>query len=96
MLGQTSQSNVGSVKVVTTNKGGLSIDYWAERCLNKIVYVAEESGSIFKEQAMAFKSAIRLALLYYIEQAIKSDRTTQYSMLLKHGETKAAELIRRL
>jgi hypothetical protein len=96
MQGQQAGVKAGEVKVVTTQNKGLSVEYWAERCLERLVYVAEESDSIIKEQALAFKTALRKALLFYMEKAILSNRTTIYNVLIKHGETKAAEIIRRL
>jgi len=96
MFGQEGAVQVGSVDVVTTNNSGLSIEHWAEQCLDRIVYVADGSDSIIKQQAEAFKEQIRVALIHYMKQAIKSDRTTLYNLLLKQGEKEMAELLRRL
>lgn len=96
MLGQEIKLQVGSVTVATTNNEGLSPEYWAERCLDRIVYVADNSDSIIKQQALEFKDQIRLALVQYIKQAIKSDRTTLYNLLLGQGNKEMAELLRRL
>ena len=96
MLGHSGSAGVGSVAVATTNNTGLDPEYWAERCLDRVVYVAGESNSVIKQQALEFKDEIRLALIHYIKQAVRSDRTTLYNMLLKQGEKEMAELLRRL
>jgi len=96
MLGQEGMLKVGNVEVATTSHVGLSVEHWTERCLEKIVYVAKNSNSVIREQAEAFKDSIRLVINYFMKQAVKSDRTTLYNVLLKAGHTEAAELIRRL
>ena len=95
MLGQTGKLEAGFVKVVTTNHRGLTVDHWAERCLDRIVYVADKSDSVIKEQALAFKDEIRKVLVHYMTQAVKSDRTTLYNLLLTQGEREMAELLRK-
>jgi hypothetical protein len=95
-IGKQGKIEVGSVQVHTSSEQGLSAEYWVERCLNKIVNVAENSHSLIADQARAFKEDIRKALLYYMRQAIKSDRTTIYNALIQVGEREAAEIIRRM
>lgn len=90
------QLQVGSVEVNTTSNCGLSIEHWTERILSKIVYVAEDSDSLIHQQAIEFKDQIRKVLHQYLALAIKSDRTTLYNLLLKQGEPKMAEILRRL
>jgi hypothetical protein len=87
---------VGSVKVQTTQNRGFSVEHWADRCLNKIVYVAKDSDSIIKDQAEAFKESIRNVLIYYMNQAIKSDRTTLYNLFSQQGQRDMAEILRKL
>lgn len=87
---------VGKVSVSTTNNKGFDVEYWADRCLSKIIYVADQSDVVIKNQALAFKDQIRIALVAFMKEAIKSDRTTLYNMLLQQGEQEMAELIRRL
>jgi hypothetical protein len=87
---------LGDVTALTTNNTGLSPDYWADRCVEKIIYVAEGSDSILKDQAVAFKEAIRTAVRNHMKQAIKSDRTTLYNLFVQQGHTDMAEILRRL
>jgi len=96
MLGQIGASKVGSVNVKTTSHTGLSIEHWADRCLERIIYVAPESQSIIKEQAEAYREQIRTLLIYHMAQAIKSDRTTLYNLFLRQGHRDMAEILQKL
>lgn len=96
MQGQKGFMQVGNVNVVTTSNTGLPVEHWADRCVEKIVYVADDKDSVIKEQAIAFREDVRQVVLIYMKNAIKSDRTTLYNMLLKQGEPKMAEILRRL
>lgn len=87
---------VGQAKVQTTNNRGLTAEEWAERTLEKIIHVADESDSIIADQARAFKEQIRLVLIAHTKQAIRSDRTTLYNLLIQQGERETAELLRKL
>ena len=86
----------GIVEVNTTNNRGFSVEYWADRCVEKIVHVAEDSDSVIKQQAMAFKDSIRHAIITHMERAIDSNKTTLYNLLLQQGEKEMAEILRRL
>ena len=44
----------------------------------------------------SFKKEIEEVVVFYMKEAIKSDRTTVYNALLDAGEPKLADLIRRL
>ena len=96
MFGNEGGAQTGVVIVKTTSHKGLDIDYWADILTQKLIFVADESDSVIKEQALAFQDAIRQVSKYYITQAIRSDRTTLYNLLIKQGEREMAELLRRL
>jgi hypothetical protein len=84
------------MKVVTTQNTGLSIEHWADRCLSKIIQVSDNSDSLIKDQAIAFKADIRHVLIHYMSNAIKSDRTTLYNLFVNQGHKDMAEILRRL
>jgi len=69
-------SGVGSVDVITTNNAGLPVEHWAQRATNTIVSVGGNSHPIIQEQAEAFKDQVFHAVKYYMDEAVKSDRTT--------------------
>jgi hypothetical protein len=89
-------SEVGSVFVQTTSGRGFTPEEVAERCLNKIIAVSEGANPVIREQADAFKTQLRAVLVFYMKQAISSDRTTVYNALLSAGQKDLAETIRRL
>lgn len=98
MASVTGSSQVGSATVVTTSHGGLSVDHWTDRLLERILYVGEDPDcpSPIQEQALAYKAVIRDAIKHYMESAIKSDRTTLYNLLIQQGHNDMAEILRRL
>lgn len=87
---------IGSVGVATTSGRGFSPEEVADRCLNKIMYVSEDASPAIKEQAKAFKEHIRSVLVFYMKEAVKSDRTTVCNALVDAGKKDLADLIRRL
>ena len=84
------------VKVVTTNNRGLTVEEVAELCLEKIVSVADTAPPVIKDQAHAFKDQNRHILVFYMRQAVKSDRTTVYNIIRDAGHPDVAEFLRRL
>ena len=68
----------------------------AERCLDKIISVADTALPEVQAQAQAFKDHIRAVLVFYMKEAANSDRTTVYNALLEAGQKDLAELIRRM
>jgi hypothetical protein len=88
--------DVGSVLVETTEGRGFTPEEIAERCLNRVVSVADTAMPEVQAQAQAFKDQIRAVLVFYMKEAAKSDRTTVYNALLDAGQKDLAELIRRM
>jgi hypothetical protein len=91
-----SESLVGSVVVTATQNQGLPVEDWAERCLKKIVLVADDSDSIIRDQAIAFREQIRVVLIAYMKNAIRSDRTNLYNLLAQQGQGDMAALLQKL
>ncbi len=89
-------SNDFKVEVVTTQNRGHTPEEVAELCINKIVGISATADPIIRQQAEAFKTQIKQVVIYYMKQAIQSDRTTVYNALLDAGEPKLADLIRTL
>jgi len=95
-IASSGEMQVGQVKVVTTQNCGLTPEYWADRALEKIVYVAADSNPYIRDQAEAFKDSIRQVLIYYVKQAITSDRTTLFNLLQKQQQGDMAEILKTL
>lgn len=90
------EATVGNVFVETTSNRGFTPEEIAERCLDRIVYIAESAAPEVRAQAEAFRADIRRLLVHYMKEAINSDRTTVYNALCDAGQKDLAELIRRL
>ena len=88
--------SVGPFIVKTTHERGFTVEEIAEDLLNKLIFISGEAHPAIREQALAFKDRIRPAIIYYMNQAVKSDRTTLAAQLSKQGHEDMAEIIRRL
>lgn len=87
---------LGVLEVATSNFGGHPPEFWADQMVKKIVSVSEEQAPHVKEQANAYRELIREVALIYINNAIKSYKTTIIQQLMKGGEEELANIIRRL
>lgn len=96
MISVSTTMDVGSVCVETTSNRGFTPEEVAERCLSRVVSVADTAMPEVQAQAQAFKDQIRSVLVFYMKEAVKSDRTTVYNALCDAGQKDLAELIRRL
>jgi len=92
----TSFGSAGVVSVHTTAGRGFSPEEVAERCLSKIMSVSDSAPPAIRDQAHAFQENLRSVLVFYMKEAIKSDRTTVCNALLDAGQKDLAEMIRRL
>ena len=90
------QFEIGTVSVATTDYGGHSPDYWAERATERIVSVGGNCHPLIAEQAEAFKEMVQTLVCLYMKEAIKSDRTTLIAELEKQGQPEMANILRRL
>lgn len=88
--------SLGVIEAQTTNFGGHPPEFWADRLTEKIVGVSEDNEPHVKEQARAYKEAIRQVCLIYIKNAIKSYKATLIQELMTAGEEKVAEIIKRI
>lgn len=87
---------MGNVVVKTTHNCGFPPEHWAERATKAIVSVSDDAPLVIKDQAHAFKDNVEKVTLYYMRQAIASDRATLAGIFEKQGHKKMAEIIRRL
>ncbi len=93
---EITSAETGFVNVVTSSNKGLSAEHWAERATDRIVSVGGNCHPAIKDQAEAFKDQVTKVVMFYMEQAIKSDRTTLIALLEKNQQKDVAEIIRRL
>tara|TARA_R100001509_G_scaffold153235_1_gene113961 strand:+ start:44 stop:334 length:291 start_codon:yes stop_codon:yes gene_type:complete len=86
----------GMVEVQTTQHRGFTPEEVAERCLDKLLSVSDTAPPAIRDQAIAYKDHLRAVLVFYMNEAVQSDRTTVGNALLDAGHKDLAELIRRL
>jgi hypothetical protein len=67
---------LGIIEVHTTNEGGHPVDFWAKRCVERIVAVSDQAPEEVKKQVNDFKDNIEKVIEQYMQNAIKSDRIT--------------------
>jgi hypothetical protein len=78
-------SEVGSVKVMTTDNRGFTPEEIAERALDKIIYVGSHTHPAIRDQAEAFKDSIRAVLVHYMHEAVRSHNVTLVNKFTQAG-----------
>ena len=91
-----SAAKVGDFLVRTTENRGFTPEEITEDLLTKLIFISGESHPAIREQAVAFRDQIRPVIVYYMKQAVRSDRTTLAAQLSKQGHNDMADIIRRL
>jgi hypothetical protein len=81
------------VRVFTTNGRGWTPEELADRALEKILSVSETADPAIKAQAYAYRDRIKYVLIFYMQEAIRSDRTTICAELAKQGHADLAQII---
>ena len=84
------------VDVKTTSGRGFTPEELAEQAADKIIAVSDTADPVIQQQARAFRKQIVAVVSKYLEQAVRSDRTTVYNALNDAGQPQLANLIRRL
>ena len=95
-LFEASSLEVGSVVVATTQDKGYDPEFWAKAAADRIVSVGGNCHPLIAQQAEAFKESVQATAVFYIKEAIKSDRTTLIAELEKQGHADMANIIRSL
>ena len=67
---------LGNLMVHTTSNRGFTPSEIADRALNKILHIDDSIAPEIKAQAVLFQEQIRLVLEHYMNEMVKSDRTT--------------------
>jgi len=96
MIGLSSAGSVGSISVQTTSGRGATPEEVASRCVKKVISIADTADPAIRDQAQAFSNQVEAVIAHYMKEAIKSDRTTLYNILINSGQTELAEHIRRI
>lgn len=86
----------GTVRVFTTMNRGFTPEEIAQRAIDRIISVGDQSHPLLLEQARAFKAQIHAVLIQYLREAQESERQTICGKLNEQGLGELADLIRRL
>lgn len=84
------------VDVATTSNKGHPPEFWAHRCVERLIQVSENAPPELREQALAFRSQMEQIVLFHLKRAIQSDRTTVQNAVSEAGQPQLAELLRRV
>ena len=87
---------LGIIEAKTSNYGGHSPEFWAERITEKLIHISEDQEPYVRQQAEAYQEVIKQVCLIYIKNAIKSYKATLIQELITAGEEKVAEIIKRI
>jgi len=74
MKGEQVGMGMGNVTVVTTSGGGRPPEYFAQRIMDKLMYVGDNAPDPIKEQALVYQQKMHAIILAGIKAAIESDR----------------------
>jgi len=89
-------SQLGSVVVKTSERGGLNNEQIADLAVEKIASVSEDAPPHLKQQAKLFKEQLKGIIHHYLLLARKEERATIMEVLRSSGHKEMAEYIRRL
>jgi hypothetical protein len=81
------------IQVFTKDHGGFTTEEVAERALDKIIQVGDNSHPLVREQALAFREHIRAVLVFYMNEAVKFDRVTLANRLREAGHPELIKLL---
>ena len=93
MLFDIISGEVGSVMVQTTNRRGFTPEEIAERALDKIIYIGQQAHPAIRDQAEAFKDSIRQVLVYYMHEAIRSNKVTLANKIMDAGHSELLPIL---
>ena len=96
MLEDFGASNLGLISVKTETNKGHDPEWWAEQLPNRICGISENAAPHIRQQAEAYKLAIYNTILYYIKQAINSERCTIQNLLISQGHEDLAKIFKEL
>jgi hypothetical protein len=81
------------IQVATKDFGGFTPEEVAERALDKIISVGDNSHPLVRDQALAFREHIRAVLVFYMKEAIKFDHVTLANRLREAGHPELIKLL---
>lgn len=84
---------LGGVVVHTTNNRGFTPEELTERAIEKIIYVGSNSHPAVRDQAEAFRDAIKGVILAYMKEAVSCHNVTIANRLTQAGHPELVKLL---
>jgi hypothetical protein len=94
MISNQVQTIINGATIHIADYRGSTPEEIADRAIEKIMYVGDNTHPVIAEQARAFKEQIRALLIHYLREAQTSERTTICGHLIKGGHADLADIIR--
>ena len=96
MIEVNTAGSLGAIEVATQTNRGHSAEFWAEKCTARICGISDNAEPHIRLQAEAFRLAIYNTILYYIKEAINSERCTMRNALIGQGHEDLATILKEL
>jgi hypothetical protein len=96
MIEVDTAGSLGAIEVATQTNRGHPVEFWAEKCTARICSISDNAEPHIKLQAEAFRLAIYNTILYYIKEAINSERCTMRNLLIEQGHEDLAIILKEL
>ena len=93
MIDQVGTVLGGSVTVATSSGRGFTPEEIAERALDKIIHVGSNTHPAIRDQAESFKDDISQVLVYYMHEAVRSNKVTLANKFKSAGHPELAFLL---
>jgi hypothetical protein len=87
------KSEIGLIQVATVDYRGFTPEELADRALDKIIQIGDQSHPVIRDQAVAFREHIRGILVFYMNEAVKFDRVTIAQKLKDSGHAELINLL---
>ena len=87
------KSEIGLIQVATVDYRGFTPEELADRALDKIIQIGDQSHPVIRDQAVAFREHIRGILVFYMNEAVKFDRVTLAYKLREAGHPELIKLL---
>jgi hypothetical protein len=91
-LGQTPVL-LNKVSVETTSERGHTPEELAERFVNKIIQVGNNSHPVIRDQANAFRESVKQLAVVYLREAVIQNNATLAYKLKKAGHSNLVHLL---
>ncbi len=87
------KSEIGLIQIATVDYRGFTPEELADRALDKIIQIGDQSHPVIRDQAVAFREHIRGILVFYMNEAVKFDRVTIAQKLKDSGHAELINLL---